>query len=456
MLNNSIEAIIDITEKNRELILKTERDLWKIPEVGYKEWKTTDYLKKEFEKLGYSVTMAGDIPGFIADIEFENPGPKIGIVGELDALFCETHPEANPDTKAVHACGHHCQVTNVLGCAAVFANKNTHVGLSGSVRFVCVPAEETIDLEFRRKLIEDGVINFVAGKIEFLHRGLLDDVDMIILLHTINMERVNEPDKLFVVNSGSDGCITKHFEYQGVAAHAGVYPERGINALYAASLGLQACNSLRETFTEKDYIRWHPIITQAGVAANAIPDVAKLDSYVRASTVQTMIDTNQKINRALTGAAVAMGANLLIEDMPGNMPLHNNEEMQSVFIEVCDEIFGDGMVVRTGWATDCSDMGDMSSIMPVMQPHVAGAGGKAHGQDYEVIDAEKATINSTKAVCGTVVKLLENDGARAKEILKNYIPAFKDKEEYFKTIKEIKMRKQMVIYEKNGTISLNC
>ena len=33
-----------------------------------------------------------------------------------------------------------------------------------------------------------------------------------------------------------------------------------VNAEYAAMLGLQACNDLRETFQEKDTIRFHPIL----------------------------------------------------------------------------------------------------------------------------------------------------------------------------------------------------
>ncbi len=54
--------------------------------------------------------------------------------------------------------------------------------------------------------------------------------------------------------------------YRGVAAHAGAYPAKGVNALYAATLGLNAINAPRETFEEKDLIRVHPIITKGGAA----------------------------------------------------------------------------------------------------------------------------------------------------------------------------------------------
>ena len=55
-------------EKHRQLILQAERDLWKMPETGYREWKTHAYLEEAYAKLGYELTLAGDIPGFTAEV----------------------------------------------------------------------------------------------------------------------------------------------------------------------------------------------------------------------------------------------------------------------------------------------------------------------------------------------------------------------------------------------------
>ncbi len=165
-MNRNYEKLLSYVEKHRELILKTERYLWKHPEVGYKEWKTTEYLAEQFEKLDYTVTRPEDITGFVADLDTGRPGPKFAILGELDSLMCETHPEAVPETKAVHACGHHCQTTAMLGCAAALAEPGALDGMCGSIRFMAVPAEETIDLEYRARLMEEGKIHYNAGKIE--------------------------------------------------------------------------------------------------------------------------------------------------------------------------------------------------------------------------------------------------------------------------------------------------
>lgn len=117
-MDKNFERLIGFVDKNRSLILDAERYIWKNPEIGYKEWKTTEYMIHAFEKLGYKVQRPEDITGFIADLDTGHPGPKIAIVAELDSLICAEHPECDPETKAVHACGHHTQSAYLLGCAA--------------------------------------------------------------------------------------------------------------------------------------------------------------------------------------------------------------------------------------------------------------------------------------------------------------------------------------------------
>lgn len=441
---------ISFIEKNKDLILKCERDIWKSPEVGYKEWETTEYMERAFKELGYTVTTAGNIPGFIADLDSGKAGPKIALIGELDSLILALHPEANPQTHAVHACRHHCQSATLLGAAIAFSQENSMDELSGSIRFIAVPAEETIDLEFRNQLIKDGVINYVAGKVEFLHRGLFDHVDIAIMIHTDT-----DRDKMFGIMDGSDGCITKHFEFEGKSSHAGISPHLGINALYAASLGIQACNSLRETFEEKDYIRWHPIITQAGVAANAIPEIAKMDAYLRAATFEKMIETNIKINRALAGSAAALGANVRIIDTPGNMPLHCNEDVNKLYVDVVDELFGKGEIYNKGWETSSCDMGDISTLIPAIQATTTGASGSIHGKDFNISDPIKACVNPAKIMACMVYELLSNEAGLAKTIIEEYDPVFNSKEEYFKAIDVIQRNQLAVKYNEDGSILLN-
>lgn len=447
----SYSTIVAAVEKNIQLILEAERYIWAHPEIGYKEVKTTAYMVEAFEKLGYNVVRPEGITGFIADLDTGRPGPKVAILAELDSLICADHPECDPATHAVHACGHHAQSAYLIGCAAAFAEPHVLDELCGSIRFVSVPAEETIDLEFRNRKIEEGVIHYPAGKIEFLYRGLLDGVNIAMMNHVTP----DDNGYLFDLHDGSDGCIVKHYEFLGKAAHAGVSPWDGINALYAANVGMTACNALREKFREKDYVRFHPIITEAGYAANAIPEVAKMDAYVRASTFNKMKEMNQEINRALTASAASIGANLLVKDNPGNMPMHNDVMLNGLCEEIITELYGKQTIRYTGWMTGSTDMGDISTLMPCVHPHTTGAIGNPHGNDYYIVDPVRASVNAAKLLSSLTYRLLENNAELGHKCVAQYTPVFASKEEYFKAIDDIRMNRKTVTYNEDGTISLN-
>ena len=109
----------------------------------------------QFEKL----MEAGNIPGFYTDVDTGRPGPLVLVMGELDALICRTHPESDPETGAVHCCGHACQVAALLGLAAALKEPGVLEGLCGTIRLMAVPAEELIEVEYREQLRKDGIIS---------------------------------------------------------------------------------------------------------------------------------------------------------------------------------------------------------------------------------------------------------------------------------------------------------
>ena len=113
-----MDKFIKAVEKNGALAKEALDYLWKNPETGYKEWKAHAYLTEKFRALGYELVEAGNIPGFYTDLDTGRPGPTVLVMGELDALICESHPDADPETGAVHSCGHCCQAAGLLGVAA--------------------------------------------------------------------------------------------------------------------------------------------------------------------------------------------------------------------------------------------------------------------------------------------------------------------------------------------------
>ena len=440
------KKITDVIEKNSKLILDTERYIWNNPETGFREWKTTKYLADIFENLGYTLTMADDIPGFYTDIDTGKPGPKILIFGEMDSLICDEHPEADKVTHAVHSCGHNAQCGALVGIAAALREEGVIDELCGSVRLCAVPAEEGIEIAFRKELHEKGVISYYGGKVEFLHRGYFDGVDIAFMIHTNIGEKA-------IIEKGAVGTLKKAVRYMGVSAHAGGNPEKGINALYAATLGLSAINSLRETFKEVDLVRVHPIITNGGAAVNAIPSVVTVESYVRGKTLDVIEHENKKINRALIGAAISMGAKIEINDISGYHPLENDDNLIEVTKDAMEYVMGnDGVVVDMKFNTISTDMGDLSAIMPVIHPYMPGATGNLHGSDFVIKNPQTACVDSAKVQLIILHMLLSNNAERANYVVKNKRVQFNSKEEYFERLQQFSREGECVKYYDNGEI----
>lgn len=439
-----MKHIIEAVEKHRDLILEAERRIWSHPETGYKEYKTSAYLAEQFEKLGYTLTYAEGITGFYTTVDTQKSGPTVLILGELDSVICAAHPEADKATGAVHSCGHHAQCAALLGIAAALKEPHVLDGLSGKIKLCAVPAEELLEIEYRQQLKKEGKIKYMGGKPEFLRRGYFDDVDLAFMVHTAKNFSVNR--------GGSVGCLAKNIIYKGKAAHAGGSPWNGCNALYAANCGINAANALRETFKEADIIRFHPIITHGGDIVNGIPSVVRMESYVRGKTFDAIIEANKKINRALAGAALSIGANIEIIDIPGYAPTQNATDLVDVTCDAMAAILpGEVFTVSERTGSGSTDMGDLSSVMPIVHPYAGGAVGTAHGSDYYIEDPERACVNSAKMQLAMLRLLLENGAARAKEIISNYEPPFPSIADYLSFMDSLEDRGDRITYREDGT-----
>ena len=439
------EQIVKNVDKYRQDILDAERWIWKHPEVGYTEWQTHAYLLKKFRSYGYDPIEAGNIPGFYVDLDTGRPGPCLAIMGELDALDIAAHPESV--NGMTHCCGHNCQCAEMVGIAAALSEPGALDGLSGKIRLMLVPAEEMIQLEFRKGLMEKGIIKYLGGKPEFMHRGYFDGVDLALMVHTDNN---NDYD--FTCQDGFNGIIAKILTYKGRSSHAGGSPEDGINAQYAATVGLDGCNALRETFRDQDHIRFHPILKGVKSAVNIIPDEMRIESYTRGKGTEAIVSANKKLNRALAAGAVALGAQLHICDMPGYATEYHDHAFMDLCQKCCEDLSGKDKVKfdHSAWSTGSSDFGDLTMVMPGVQFYANGHTGLGHGIDFCVAEPERACVNPAKAELFIADALLSDGAAKAKEIVANYKAPFAGIREYLDFIDTLYMDQDVIKYTEKG------
>ena len=290
---------------------------------------------------------------------------------------------------------------------------------------LAVPAEEYVEVEYRLGLKREGKIEFLGGKPELVRLGELDDVDMAMMFHTTS--RIEE-GKAGLATS-FNGCLVKFVEYGGRAAHAGGAPDKGINALNAAMLALSAIHAQRETFRDQDGVRVHPIITKGGELVNVVPADVRMETFVRGRTLESILDAEKKVNRALRAGALAVGAKVRITTLPGYLPYEGDPLLGTLIKQNAIEVVGQEGWRDLGHQTGSTDMGDLSQLMPAVHPYAGGASGNGHGADFTIVDRDAAYVNPAKMMAMTVIDLLAGEAAMASRVLAE-TPRKMSKDEY--------------------------
>lgn len=387
------------------------------PELGYKEHKTSQKVQDMFTELGIPFTTGHAITGVKGRLQGGKSKKTVAMIGELDAIVCHRHPKADPMTGAAHCCGHNVQIANLFAVAMGLQAEGVMEALGGDVVLFAVPAEEMIEVDYRNTLREKGTIKYLGGKQQLIYEGAFDDIHMAMQMH---VETADTPTGEMNLGSTSNGFVAKLIEYHGKIAHAAASPHEGINALNAALMGVMGVHAIRETFKESDYFRFHPIINQGGTLVNCVPDYVQVESYVRASNVQAIVDGNQRVNRALKAGGDAVGATCVIHDLPGYLPMRDNPDMNSLLRSNSEPLFGTDNVRQRVHMTASTDMGDVSHLMPVIHPWVGCIEGVLHSAEYNITVPDVAYIKTAQALAMTIVDLLYDEAQVAEEILENF------------------------------------
>jgi len=253
---------------------------WK--ELGPNEFKGVGLLTEELGKLGFTIKRNLKVPadlveGGIAKTAFraermgKAPGPTITIMLEYDAL-----PNG-------HSCGHNLIATSGLlaanGLAEIMAET------PGRLLVIGTPDEERSTLG--------------GGKVALLEGGHFDGSDIVFITHPIDRWSIDQ--RLLAVKGSK-------FTFRGKAAHAAVYPHKGVSALNAVIHMFNGINLLREHLRQD--IRIHGIITRGGERSNIVPDLAEAEFMVRALDTTTMEETFRRVVNCARAAELAIGAKL--------------------------------------------------------------------------------------------------------------------------------------------------
>jgi len=280
--------------------------IWKNPELGYLEEKSSALLQAELQHEGFTVQrdVAGMPTAFTAT--FGSGKPVIGILGEFDALpgmSQEAVPEHKPRIEGDpgHACGHH--LFGTASTAAAIAVKEWMVAnkVKGTIRFYGTPAEEG-----------------GSGKVYMVREGLFNDADAVVCWHPGD-RNVSDP-------STSMANVSAKFRFTGIAAHAAAAPEKGRSALDAVEAMDNMVNMMREHTPEGTRI--HYIITKGGDAPNIVPAFAEVYYYARHKDREEVRAAFKRIVKCAEGAALGTETKMAYEIIGGVYDVLPNETLQ--------------------------------------------------------------------------------------------------------------------------------
>ena len=429
--------LCEFVDQGRDLIAAAEKTIWENPELGFEEWKTHAYLKAEFEKLGYQVAEAGNVPGFYADIDTGKPGPKVLLTAEMDALLQPTHKQ-NVDGNA-HACGHHAQCAALLGVAYALQQPGALDGLCGSVRLMAVPSEElsSSNMPRRNQMVRDGIIRFTQGKVEFMHRGFMDDVDIGMMVHTTAGK-----DHDFRCDGGCNGIMYKSIVFTANSPKS--------NAMQAVTLAITGINTLWANFADNQYASMWPRVDLS------LKGRSELTVSVSCKELDLQKKISQSIDRVLLGAAAATDTTLELQDNPGCGPLLHPKMLLDLVADVCADLVGsDRVKFRSDWIRGGADMGDVSQVLPAIHLNACGGSCGVHSDNFYIADLNRACLNSAKAQLLTVQRLLENDAQKGKEIIADFASRGTPMADYLAQRGAIAQIRKTELTEEDGILSIS-
>lgn len=402
------ECIIDIAEK-----------IWRHPELAFNEHHTSELIADFWDQLGLKVQRNLAVTGCRTDICGNTDGPTVALLGEMDALTLPEHPDAAPETGAVHACGHHAQCAAIAGAAIGLVLPEISENLAGKIALLAVPAEEHHEEEHYRILLESKKLQYTSGKQQLIHEGVFDDVDIAIMIHSGHDT---------FAPSSFNGFLLKNITFKGSAAHAGLSPSTGINALSMARLALSALDFQRDTFRDEDTVRIHGIITRGGDAINIVPPEVELALQIRAKTPEAIRHAAAIVDRSLQSAALAFGGEVEIATELGYFPFQSCQELEKVHAANLKLLDPESHFYSYGHRPSSTDMGDVSMIIPSLHAYTNGTSGTPHQLDFLVYDPDKAYIRPAKLLAMNAIELLYGNAESGRRI--SAVPTRLSRQEY--------------------------
>jgi amidohydrolase len=373
-------------DRHRDTLLTLSHAIHAAPELRFEEHAAAERLRTVLAGHGFEVEAGvGGLPtAFRASrVLGDGTGPTLAVFCEYDAL-----------PGLGHGCGHNIIAAAGAGAALATADLAAEHPVAGRLLVIGSPGEEG-----------------GGGKVKLVEAGVLDGVDAALMTHAAGYDAVSRTNL---------GRLSLEAVFTGHASHASAAPERGRNALDAATLLLVAIGLLRQQI--RDGSRIHAKVAEGGQSINIIPERTRVELFARS------LDSSYLRGRLLDGvrdcvrgAAIATGTTYeFAEVAPAYDPVLANPVLADLAVAAFNAL-GRPIPHGAGWAgaAGSTDMGNVSQLVPALHPYICTEPGIAlHSRDFVAAAAgtggDAAVLDGAAVLAGMLMSLFTRPGLVAR------------------------------------------
>ena len=312
------QKLYNTIDENAPEIIALSDAIWEYAELSMEEYKSAAYYCELLEKEGFTVEreLCGIPTAFSGS--FGSGSPRIGILGEFDALSGLSQVAGSTQKQSLvpggngHGCGHNLLGAGSFGAALAIKEAIEAGALQGTVIFYGCPGEEGC-----------------AGKTFMARDGMFRDLDAALTWH---------PGSTNEVTVGSNAaCMQVEYSFHGVASHAAGSPDKGRSALDAAELMHVGVQFLREHMPPHSSVHYS-ITDGGGVSPNVVQAEAKTVFMVRSETVRKARELLHRVNNIAQGAALMTDTQVTTRQIDGTASTVSNEALEQVMYENMQQV----------------------------------------------------------------------------------------------------------------------
>ncbi|MCI1020573.1 M20 family metallopeptidase [Microbacterium sp. C5A9] len=336
------------------------------PEIAFEEVRAANLVAEALRDAGFTATVGAFGVDTAIDASFGDGEFVVAICAEYDAL-----------PVIGHACGHNVIAAAGLGAAIALAAIADDAGLT--VKLLGAPAEE-----------------HGGGKVLMLEGGAWEDATVSLMVH--GSPGIDVRCESFATQAVDRFQVT----YTGRPAHAAAAPDKGVNALDAATIALTSIGLLRQQLPGT--VRTAAVVTQGGEVTNIIPARTVLQAEVRSFDLDELRDAKRRVMACFEAGALASGCSWeQVRTEPRYDPLIQEPLLAEAWNDALTEL-GREPIAFTGAAGGSTDMGNVSQVVPSIHPGIAilGSTSAPHTEGFA---ADAATPAADRAVIDAAIGL---------------------------------------------------